>query len=108
MCVWEVKAMMHHLLWCQNKSLLDEIRRGLCVGKLLRSPVRQTHSEASRVTSTHIITSLLDEIQKPSMCDARRVCTPLQGYRTTMLGHKPYTLLALDTYMALADVLLQL
>lgn len=31
----------------------------------------------------------------------------LQGLPTTMLGHKPETLLALDTYMALADVLLQ-
>lgn len=34
--------------------------------------------------------------------------TPLQGLPSIMLGHKPNTLLALHTYMALADVLLQL
>lgn len=76
--------------------------------KVLRSPVRQTHPRASGVVSTHITTSLLDEIQKPSTCDEWRVCTPLSGLPNAMLGHKPDTLLALDTYMALADVLLQL
>ncbi len=82
--------------------------RGLCAVKALRSSVRQTHPQASHVVSTHIIASLLDKIQKLSMCDAWRDFIPLQGLPAAMLGHKPDTPLALDTYMALADVLLQL
>lgn len=84
------------------------LSHGLHAVKALRTPVRQTHPQASDVTCTHIITSLLDEIQKHSMCDAQRDCGTLQGLPTAMLGHKPDTLRALDTYMALADVLLQL
>lgn len=44
---------------------------------------------------------------KASMCDALRDCIPLRGLPPTTLGHKPGTLLALDTYMAFADVLLR-
>ena len=33
MCVWEVRAMIHHLPWCQNKSLLDEIQPWVMCGE---------------------------------------------------------------------------
>lgn len=45
---------------------------------------------------------------KNTQCVTHGDCTTLQGLPTTMLGHKPDTLRALGTYMALADVLLQL
>lgn len=46
---------------------------------------------------------------KNPQCVTRAATRPrLQGLPTAMLGHAPDTLLALDIYMALADVLLQL
>lgn len=77
------------------------LSRGLRVVKVLRSPVRQTHPQASDVVSTHIITSLLDEIQKHSMCDAWRL------YHSSRTSYHHAGTQAWH-YMALADVLLQL
>jgi len=62
--------------------------------KVLRSPTRQTHPQASDVVSAHIITSLLDEIQKPSKDDVQRDCNSLGGFPDATLGHKRDTLLA--------------
>lgn len=74
----------------------------------LGSPVRQTHPQASHVVSAHIITPLLDGSQKTLNVRRAETAALFKDFLTPTPGRGPDTRRALDTYMALADVLLQL